>query len=133
MMEVPFPTRAEVSDIFNAVMQKADAVMTSGETALGKYPIECITMMKKVILQAESVIDYKYEDFDNPSYTNSDLEKKALISSAIEIANTLKINSIIIFTKTGKLAKIAAAYKSKMTVYAFTNVMKTVTNTTLLF
>jgi pyruvate kinase len=90
-------------------------------------------MMKKVILQAEASIDYKYKEFNNASYTNSDLEKKALIGSAIDIADALKINSIVIFTKTGKLAKIAAAYKSKATIYAFTNVMRTVTNTTLLF
>ena len=71
MMETPFPTRAEVSDVFNAVVQKADAVMTSWETALGKYPIECITMMKKIISQAENSIDYTHEEFENIHFTHN--------------------------------------------------------------
>jgi len=133
MMESPFPTRAEVSDIFNAVVQKADAVMTSGETALGKYPIECISMMKKIILQAESIVNYTYQDFDNNTYTTTDLEKKALIKSAIDIADALQINNIIVFTISGKLAKIAAAYRPRVNIFAFTNQKTTLTNTVCYF
>lgn len=65
MIENPFPTRAEVSDIFNAVVQKADAVMLSGETTIGKYPIQAAEMMKSVVMEAESVLDYKHEEFEN--------------------------------------------------------------------
>lgn len=133
MMETPFPTRAEVSDVFNAVVQKADAVMTSGETALGKYPIECISMMKKIIMQAETSLEYEHEEFTDSSYTESDLEKKALIKSAIEVANNLNINSIMVFTKSGKLAKIAAAYRPKINIFAFTNRRTTLTNSVLYF
>lgn len=133
MMESPFPTRAEVSDIFNAVMQKADAVMTSWETALGKYPIECISMMKNIIMQAEESIEYKYEEFHNDFYTPSDLEKKALIRSAIDVANNLGIKSIILFTKWGKLARIAAAYRSRINFFAFTNRKSTFTASALYF
>jgi pyruvate kinase len=53
MIEQPFPTRAEVSDIYNAVMQKSDCLMLSGESAMGKYPIECAEVMSKIIKQAE--------------------------------------------------------------------------------
>lgn len=133
MMETPFPTRAEVSDVFNAVVQKADAVMTSWETALGKYPIECISMMKKIIMQAETSLEYEHEEFTDSSYTESDLEKKALIKSAIEVANNLNINSIMVFTKSGKLAKIAAAYRPKINIFAFTNRRTTLTNSVLYF
>lgn len=133
MIENPFPTRAEVSDIFNAITQKTDAIMLSGETTIGKYPIQAVEMMKSIALKAESIIDYTHTEFDNSQFTDSDNEKKSLIQSAITIADKLNIESIVLFTETGKLAKIAAAYKSKIRVYAFTNQEKTMTNTTLLF
>ncbi len=134
MMEIPFPTRAEVSDIFNAVMQKADAVMTSGETAQGKYPLEAIQMMNKVIMQAESNIQYHYKEFSNNNYTSDiDLQRKALMRSAIAISDNLWINNIIIFTRTGRLAKIAASYRPKPNVFAFTKNWNTFTNAALYF
>jgi pyruvate kinase len=133
MIENPFPTRAEVSDIFNAITQKTDAIMLSWETTIGKYPIQAVEMMKSIALKAESLLDYTPEEFHNNHFTESDNEKKCLIRSAISIADKLNINSIIVFTKTGRLAKIAAAYKSKIKIYAFTNKESTVTNSTLLF
>ncbi len=133
MIENPFPTRAEVSDIFNAITQKTDAIMLSWETTIGKYPIEAVEMMKSIALKAESLLDYSIEEFENSSFIESDNQKKCLIKSAISIAEKLEIDNIVVFTRTGKLAKIAAAYKSKIKIYAFTNNEKTVTNTTLLF
>jgi pyruvate kinase len=133
MIENPFPTRAEVSDIFNAITQKTDAIMLSGETTIGKYPIQAVDMMKSIALKAESIIDYTTQEFENTQFTKSDNVKKVLIKSAISIAEKLGIDSIIVFTRTGRLAKIAAAYKSKIRIYAFTNQEKTFTNTTLLF
>ena len=133
MIENPFPTRAEVSDIFNAVVQKADAVMLSGETTIGKYPIQAAEMMKSVVVQAESVLDYRHEEFENSGFSQRDTEKKYLIRSAIEIAERNHIESIVVFTKTGKLAKMAAAYRPNVRIFAFTNKETTYTNTTLLF
>lgn len=133
MIENPFPTRAEVSDIFNAISQKTDAIMLSGETTIGKYPIQAVEIMKSIALKAESLLDYTPEEFENIHFTESDNEKKCLIRSAISIAEKLDINSIVVFTRTGRLAKIAAAYKSKIRIYAFTNQETTVTNTNLLF
>lgn len=134
MMESPFPTRAEVSDIYNAVIQKADAVMTSGETALGKYPIEAIQMMNKIIVQAESNIQYNYKEFFDESYSSeTDLQRKALVRSALEISHTLNINSIILFTVTGRLAKITAAYRPKPNIFAFTQSWNTFTKAALYF
>ena len=89
MIENPFPTRAEVSDVFNALVQKADAIMLSGETTIGKYPIEAVDMMKKVALEAESVLEYKHEDYTGVGLTERDEEKKSLIQSSIRIADRL--------------------------------------------
>lgn len=133
MIENPFPTRAEVSDIFNAVVQKADAVMLSGETTIGKYPIQAAEMMKKVVMRAESVLEYKHDDFDNTGLTQRELDRKFLVKSAIEMAEKNNIDSIVLFTRTGRLARFAAAYRPTVKIFAFTNNEKTATNTTLLF
>jgi pyruvate kinase len=133
MIENPFPTRAEVSDIFNAVVQKTDAVMLSGETTIGKYPIQAAEMMKSVVMNAEAVLEYKHEEFENGDFTPRDIEKKYLIRSAIEIAERNGIDNIVVFTKTGKLAKMAAAYRPNLKIYAVTNRQTTFTNTALLF
>lgn len=133
MIDNPFPTRAEVSDIFNAVVQKTDAVMLSGETTIGKYPIEAAQMMKSVVMNAESTLNYHHEEYDRADLTQRDLEKKYLIRSAIEIAERNGIEHLVVFTKTGKLAKLAAAYRPNLKVIAVTNNQNTFTNTVLLF
>lgn len=133
MMTSPFPTRAEVSDIFNAVTQKCDAIMLSGETAGGKYPIQAVQMMRKIAIQAESVTEYNHSEFDNSSFTDSDKIKKYMIKSAIEISEQYPIAALIIFTKTGKLARMAAAYRPKVKVFAFTNHETSFTAMALLF
>jgi pyruvate kinase len=90
-------------------------------------------MMKRIILQAEDSIEYKHEEFENGSFTQRDIEKKYLIRSAIEIAERNQIGSIVIFTRTGKLARMAAAYRPNLKIFAFTNKKSTYTNTTILF
>ncbi len=83
MIDNPFPTRAEVSDIYNCVIQRTDATMLSGETAAGKYPIESVTMMRDTILEAERHLTLEHRDFSNDGLTSRDIEKKELIRSAI--------------------------------------------------
>lgn len=61
MIENPFPTRAEVSDIFNSVRQRADCTMLSGETTIGKYPIKSVEMMTAVINEAEANMSYEHK------------------------------------------------------------------------
>lgn len=133
MIENPFPTRAEVGDIFNSLVQKADAIMLSGETTIGKFPIEAVDMMKKIALEAEKTLDYKHEDYHSEGLTQRDIEKKRLIRSAVYIADSIGAKGIVTFTKTGRLARLAAAYRPKCPVYAFTNQERTFTNTTILF
>jgi pyruvate kinase len=83
MIENPFPTRAEVSDIYNSVMQRSDAIMLSGETAAGKYPIKSVEVMSATVNEAEANIDVLHRDYSQDDLTPRDIEKKALIKSAI--------------------------------------------------
>lgn len=120
MIENPFPTRAEVSDIYNSVIASADCTMLSGETTTGKYPIEAITMMSKVIIETEKSIQNPHNNFCNAGLNSRDIEKKALIRHSISIAEELGAKAIIILTKTGLLARLAAAFRPNIDVYAFT-------------
>ncbi len=119
MIEHPFPTRAEVSDIFRAVLQWADATMLSGETTTGKYPIESVNMMRSVIVEAEEELEHKHHEYDNTNLSVRDIEKKYLIRWALKIAEELKIEWILLFTKSGRLARLAAAYRPNIQIHTF--------------
>lgn len=121
MIENPYPTRAEISDIFNAVWQKVDATMLSWETTVWKYPLKSVEFMKSVIDQAEQTIQYQHEDFSNEWLTQRDIEKKLLIHSAINIWEKLDAKAILIFTKSWLLARFASSFRPNIPVYAFTN------------
>lgn len=120
MIEHPFPTRAEVSDIFRAVLHWADATMLSWETTTGKYPIESVSMMVSVIREAEEELEHKHHEYSNDGLNSRDIEKKALIRSALEIAENLELKTVLLFTKSGLLARLAAAYRPNIEVIAFT-------------
>ncbi|MDD2892230.1 MAG: pyruvate kinase [Candidatus Gracilibacteria bacterium] len=120
MIENPFPTRAEVSDIFNCVRQKADCTMLSGETTIGKYPIKAVEMMTAVINEAETTMMYQHEDFSNDGLCIRDIEKKHLIKNALVTSESLDVRAVLIFTKSGRLARFAAAFRPNKEVYAFT-------------
>lgn len=121
MIENPFPTRAEVSDIFNSVRQRTDCTMLSGETTIGKYPIKAVEMMTAVIREAEANMVYEHKDFSNAGlFRASDIEKKHLIRNALITSESLGVKAVLIFTKTGLLARLAAAFRPNNPVYAFT-------------
>ena len=133
MIENPFPTRAEVSDIYNSVMQRADSVMLSGETAAGKYPIQSVEVMSATIREAEAHIDIVHQDFQAFDLTTRDIEKKSLIKSAIYAAEELKVEALFIFTKSGKLARLAAAFRPNLPIYAFTPNLSSVAYMNILY
>lgn len=120
MIENPFPTRAEVSDIYNSVIALTDCTMLSGETTTGKYPIESILMMTSIIKEAEKNIINTHSDFSNEWLNNRDIEKKSLIKHSIWIAEELNAKAIIILTKSWLLAKLAAAFRPNIDIYTFT-------------
>ena len=115
MIKNPRPTRAEVSDIANAVFTGADAIMLSGETAFGSYPVESVEIMVKTAREAEKgrafVMDSEILPHDNP--VSVFLSKTAVIS--IKKLNT---KAIITDTDTGKTARYLAAFRGRTPIYA---------------
>jgi pyruvate kinase len=107
MIDSPFPTRAEVSDIANAVLDGTDAVMLSDETTVGKYPIEAIKVLDEAIKEVESIYPF-YRNLDK-IHTPSD----AISVAANRMAEDMEPNAIIVFTKTGASAKNIAKYRPK--------------------
>ncbi len=120
MIDNPFPTRAESSDIFNAVLQKPDCLMLSWETTIWSFPIECVELMTSIIVEAEKHIEYNHESFSSKWLSERDIEKKLLIKSWIYIGEELEANALVILTKTWKLAKLASAFRPEIKTYAFT-------------
>lgn len=120
MVTNPFPTRAEVSDIYNSVMMRADAVMLSDETAVGKYPIKAVQYMQKTIAEAEKTTNNKHKDFDIQSVEESEVLKKALARYALMLADEIHAKVIVAFSYSGNLARYLSAFKPNLPVISFT-------------
>jgi pyruvate kinase len=115
MIEHPRPTRAEVSDVAGAIYSRTDAIMLSGETAYGKYPVEAIETMVRIAKEVEPDRDKRY-DVILPPIKNE--IPAYLAQSAIRAARELENCVIITSTTTGKTARYLAAYRSNIPVYA---------------
>jgi pyruvate kinase len=102
MINNPRPTRAEVSDISNAIYESASTVMLSGETAKGKYPFNCLDVMRRTVEASEDKIDYKRRFFAAGSYPGDITH--AVTVAAVTTAYTLDANAIIVLTKSGRTA-----------------------------
>lgn len=133
MIDNPFPTRAESSDVFNSILERPDTLMLSWETAMGNFPIESVAMMTKIIKEAELHTLSDFSDYSMQDLTPRDIEKKALIESAVYAWNKLWVDALLVFTKTGKLAKITSLYRSHIPVYAFTGDENTLWKMSLFF
>lgn len=116
MIQNPRPTRAEVTDIANAIYYRTDALMLSGETAYGKYPVEAVRTMSKIAEEAEKT---KVSINDIPVPMEAHMDATAFLAQqAVNGANTLKAESIITDSYTGKTARYLAAFRGKNPVYA---------------
>lgn len=113
----PLPTRAEITDIANAVFEQADCVMLSGETTVGKYPVECVEVMNKIIYSIEAQSERKSND-KIPLKT----PKALMLKSAMLLSDELPKCSIVVFTRSGHLARILSALRPrKSPIFAFTD------------
>ena len=117
MINNPTPTRAEVTDVANAIYEGSDAVMLSGETSIGKYPVQCIKMIKQIASKTEYFRTLGYEKF---LQDNSDWQNIAI--GARDLAVRVNANAIVIITRSGQTANVVSNTKPfRMPIYAFTN------------
>jgi pyruvate kinase len=117
MIENPVPTRAEITDIANAVFEQADAIMLSGETAAGKHPVECVEVMDTIARRIERSGGANY-------HLNAHLEepREMLMRSAVGLADQLEAAALVVFTRTGLLARIASWLRPRSSpIYAFSD------------
>lgn len=117
MVDNPMPTRAEVSDVANAVIQGADVVMTSEETAMGKYPVETIQEIVKVINYVQDHVETTPISRD-PQSDNQDYD--AIAEAAASIAEHIEADAIICQTATGRTARAMAAQRPALPIFSVT-------------
>ena len=118
MMRNPRPTRAEVADVANAILDGADCVMLSGETAAGKYPIESVKMMATICLETER---HRRERRMTPARKGIKNVNTTIGSASVIIADNVKAKAIICPTHTGRTARLVAASRPKQPIYAFSS------------
>ena len=117
MITNPLPTRAEITDVANAVFEQADAIMLSGETSLGRYPVECVRVLNRVALRIERSGGAGYAE----SAVLADRRQKT-VASAVVLANSLPNSKIIVFTRHGAMARNVSKLRPKNApIFAFTS------------
>ena len=115
MIESPIPTRAEVTDIANAIREQADCVMLSGETTVGKYPVECVETIQRIAERIEE---------ENKQVLRKDLilslPRSKMLRSAAYLASNLE-GSLVVFTRRGIFAQKLSSLRPNVPIYAFTD------------
>ncbi|AUG56626.1 pyruvate kinase [Acetivibrio saccincola] len=119
MIRNPRPTRAEASDIANAIYDGTSVIMLSGETAVGKYPVETLETMSKIAQKAEMSIDY-WERFSKMQYDTSPSVTNALSHAACTTAQDLKASAIITVTQSGRTARMISRFRPQCPIIATT-------------
>ena len=119
MQENPRPTRAEVSDVANAIYDGTDAIMLSGESAQGKYPEEAVMVMNKIALKTESTLDYA-SLHRKAVRTATDDSSEAICMSVAEIATKFNVSAIVAFTESGFTAQKMSRYRPECPIIAAT-------------
>ncbi|XHR28193.1 MAG: pyruvate kinase [Chthoniobacteraceae bacterium] len=121
MIANPVPTRAEVTDVSNAVYEQADGIMLSGETSVGKYPVKCVETLHRVAYRTERSggAGYANEAF----YTEN---RQRTMHSAVVLANSLRNSKLVVFTRRGRVADYVSAQRPEHSpIFAFCNTPET--------
>jgi pyruvate kinase len=117
MIDNPIPTRAEVTDVANAIYEGVDAVMLSGETSVGKYPVRCVEQLGAIAHQAE-----RYEGLGYESSLEANEDKQHVAIHAVALAESLGAAGIVVITRRGIMADyVTNARPMRVPIYAFTN------------
>ena len=119
MIHIPRCTRAEASDVSNAILDGTDAVMLSGETAAGEYPVESVQTMAKIAAATEEIIPYK-ENLDHARTTNNQTIQDAIGIAIADASLTLDIAAIVVFTQGGTTARRVSKYRPPVPIFAVT-------------
>lgn len=115
MIENPRPTRAEVSDVANAIIQSTDAIMLSGETASGKYPVEAVNTMTRIALETEESLTTPPDlDLENVTKPIAGVLARSLVAATLK----LPVKAIIFDTWTGRTGRYLAEFRPKVPIYA---------------
>jgi pyruvate kinase len=121
MIANPVPTRAEVTDVANAVYEEADAVMLSGETTVGRYPVKCVEYLDRICRATEHQRGLRFTDG-----LMADDHKQDLAASAVHLAEAIAARGIVVITRRGRMANyVTNCHPFMSTVYAFTNDSRT--------
>jgi pyruvate kinase len=122
MIENPRPTRAEASDVANAVFDGTDAVMLSGETASGKYPREAVSIMARIVVETEEHMDGGSEGRSRRRDRRQLSISETICESIAHAAEDLDMRAIGVFTATGTTARLISKYRPKAQIYAFAHI-----------
>ena len=124
MIEQPIPTRAEANDVANAIFDGTDAIMLSGETAMGQYPIEAVSMMRKIAQNVDSCSLNKC-NLDLGINDNYDLSPQAISNAAVKMAEDIQAKAILAFTHTGYTPKLLAKLRPCVPIIAISDLEST--------
>ena len=124
MTHNPLPTRAEASDVANAIYDRTSAIMLSGECAMGDYPVECVDTMVKIANRVENDIDYWKKFRKNSNIDMSNLEMKIAYSTCV-MAMNMEADAIVCYTNTGDSARRLAGLGAGCPILAITDNRKT--------
>ena len=118
MISSPEPTRAEASDVANAILDGTSAIMLSGETAIGKHPVEAVRVMDRIALAVEPSLDYRHEI---PLASDEPTIGQAMSNAACDVAEALSAKAILVPTFTGRTASAVARLRPKRAIVALTH------------
>jgi pyruvate kinase len=130
MIQSPVPTRAEVSDVANAVMDGTDAVMLSAETAAGRYPVKAVAAMSEVIVGAETYHTTQHRPRERSGVTFTQTEE-AIAHAVMYTANHMNVRAIVALTESGSTPLWMSRLRSDIPIYAFTRHERTRRRVTL--
>ena len=118
MIEHPTPTRAEVSDVANAIYDGTDAVMLSAETSAGKYPVEAVKVMARIAVESEAAL--RSRGYQEPPHSSDPSNAELLADAAYRAARDSEAAAIVVFTSTGSSARLVSRYRPPVRIFAVT-------------